>query len=74
MYDEYTQYFFEKTEPVNLLLMMLPYEYTYTINGEKLTIDFIENIVRDCEYTYVINDNGTLTLIGGLEPMAAAII
>lgn len=65
-YDEYTQYFFEKDGTGKLLVDDVAYEYTYTIKGEKLIIDFIENIVRDCEYTYAINDNGTLTLIGGL--------
>lgn len=66
VYDEYTQYFFEKDGTGKLLADDVAYEYTYTIKGEKLIIDFIENIVRDCEYTYAINDNGTLTLIGGL--------
>lgn len=65
-YDEYTQYFFKKDGTGKLLADDVAYEYTYTIKGEKLIIDFTENIVHDCEYTYAIHDNGTLTLIGGI--------
>lgn len=40
------------------------YEYTYTVDKDKLTIDFKNEAVRDATYTFK-NENDTLKLIGG---------
>ncbi len=40
------------------------YEYTYTINDNKMTIDFENEAVHDAKYTFNLEDD-TLTLIGG---------
>ena len=64
VYDSYTQYVFEKDGNGCLLVDDVRYDYTYKTNGEKLIIDFSEDVVRDCEYTFSI-DETELTLIGG---------
>lgn len=40
------------------------YSYAYTVKGKKLILDFTEDIVRDCDYTFSVNETA-LTLIGG---------
>lgn len=64
VYDSYTQYVFEKDGNGCLEVDDVHYEYTYKINGNTLTLDFVENIVRDCKYTFSVEDS-QLTLIGG---------
>ena len=64
VYDEYTEYVFEKDGSGRLTVDDLSYEYAYKISGDKLTLDFTENVVRDCEYTFSVKGN-ELTLIGG---------
>ena len=64
IYDEHTQYVFGKDGTGKLLADDVTYTYVYSIKGEKLTIDFTEDIVRDCDYTFSVN-NTTLTLVGG---------
>ena len=63
-YDEHTQYVFEKDGTGKLLADDVTYSYAYTVNGKKLILDFTEDIVRDCDYTFSVNRT-TLTLIGG---------
>ena len=64
VYDEYTEYVFEKDGSGCLTVDDLSYEYTYKISGDKLTLDFTENVVRDCEYSFSVKGN-ELTLVGG---------
>lgn len=64
IYDEHTQYVFEKDSTGKLLADDVTYTYVYFIKGEKLTIDFTEDIIRDCDYTFSVN-NAVLTLVGG---------
>ena len=63
IYDEHTQYVFEKDGTGKLLADDVTYTYSYSVKGEKLTIDFTEDIVRDCDYTFSVN-NTALTLVG----------
>lgn len=63
-YDEYTQYVFEKDGTGKLLADDVTYSYAYTVKGKKLILDFTEDIVRDCDYTFSVNGTA-LTLIGG---------
>lgn len=39
------------------------YEYTYTINNEKISIDFVDEMIYDATYSYHLEDD-TLTLVG----------
>lgn len=42
----------------------ISYDFTYTIDGNKLMIDYANESVRDSEYEFTVDEN-TLTLIGG---------
>ena len=64
IYDDYTCYVFEESGYGELLADDLSYEYSYKMKGEKLEIDFKEDIIRDCNYTFSVNGS-KLTLIGG---------
>lgn len=64
VYDEHTQYIFEKDGTGKLFADDVAYDYMYSIKDNKLIIDFTKDIVRDCEYTFT-TDNGILTLVGG---------
>lgn len=63
-YNEYTQYEFYEDGKGCLNVDDVRYEYVYKATGRTLKVDFTQNIVRDCEYSYSISGS-TLTLIGG---------
>lgn len=63
-YDSYTQYVFEKDGNGCLRVDDVTYDYTYKITENMLILDFSEDVVRDCEYGFSIDEN-ELTLIGG---------
>ena len=63
-YDEYTKYDFNEDGTGCLCADDVHYEYTYKLSGDKVIIDFEEDVVRDCDYTYSVEED-TLTLIGG---------
>ena len=44
--------------------MMYNYEYKYKMSGNKIKLDFTEDIVKNCEYNFSVEDN-ILTLVGG---------
>lgn len=64
VYDSYTQYVFKKDGSGCLKVDDVTYDYSYKITANKLTLDFSEDVVRDCEYIFSIDENG-LTLVGG---------
>lgn len=64
VYDQYTKYEFDGKGNGCLHEESLDYEYTYSVKGDKLKMDFSDPSVRDCEYTITI-DGDDLTLIGG---------
>ena len=47
-----------------LELPSISYDFAYTIDGNKLMIDYANESVRDSEYEFTVDGN-TLTLIGG---------
>lgn len=63
-YDEYTQYEFDGNGSGCLCFEDLHYEYTYTVKDNELRLDFKDDSVRDCTYTFSVNGN-TLTITGG---------
>lgn len=63
-YDQYTEYEFYDNGKGCLCVDDVHYEYEYKISGDKLKLDFTEDIVRDCEYTFTV-ENNSLTLVGG---------
>lgn len=62
-YDTVTVYRFDKGGKGALELPNGSYEFSYNINGDKLTIDFISDSATDSIYVYTVN-NDTLTLVG----------
>lgn len=63
-YDEYTQYEFDGNGNGCMCPEDLHYEYTYTVKDDMLKLDFKDDSVHDCTYTFQITDN-TLTMVGG---------
>ena len=63
-YDQYTAYEFSDDGTGCLCVDDVHYEYKYKISGDKLELDFIEDVVRDCEYTFTVEENN-LTFVGG---------
>lgn len=47
-----------------MVLPSISYDFTYMINGDRLVIDFANEILQDSTYTFLVED-GTLTMIGG---------
>lgn len=62
-YDEYTQYEFNENGEGCMCLDEVHYKYTYSVSGNKVTLDFADDAVHDCTYSYTVNEN-KLTLIG----------
>lgn len=63
-YDEYTQYEFNENGEGCMCLDEVHYKYTYSISGDKLTLDFADDAVHDCEYKFSV-EGSQLTIIGG---------
>lgn len=63
-YDKYTEYEFSKKGSGCLCVDDVHYAYQYETQGNKLKLDFTEDVVRDCEYTFTVKGD-TLTLKGG---------
>ncbi len=63
-YNQYTAYEFSVNGHGYLCVDDVRYEYKYAISQQTLKLDFVEDIVKDCEYTFAIEGN-LLTLIGG---------
>ena len=63
-YDQYTEYEFSGDGTGCLCVDDVHYEYKYKISRDNLELDFVQDIVRDCEYTFSV-DGKKLTLVGG---------
>lgn len=64
VYDQYTKYEFDGFGEGCMCLEDTHYEYSYIIDKNTISIDFKNESVHDCEYTFEITDN-TLMLVGG---------
>ena len=64
VYDQYTKYEFDGYGKGCMCLSDTHYEYSYKINGNTLSMDFENEAVHDCSYTFSAKDN-TLTIVGG---------
>ncbi len=64
VYDQYTKYEFDGYGKGCMCLSDTHYEYSYKINGNTLSMDFGNEAVHDCMYTFKV-ENNTLTIIGG---------
>lgn len=63
-YNEYTAYEFYDNGKGCLCVDDVHFEYTFKTSSNKLTLDFAEDVVRDCEYTFSVDGN-ELTIVGG---------
>lgn len=64
VYDEYTAYEFDGAGNGCMCLEDIHYKYTYTVDNNELKIDFKDDSLHDCTYTFTLNDN-KLMLVGG---------
>ena len=62
--DGTTTYEFDGNGTGAMVLPSISYDFTYMINGDRLVIDFANEILQDSTYTFLVED-GTLTMIGG---------
>lgn len=62
-YDEYTQYEFDGSGNGCMCLDTVHYEYTYSVSGDKVKLDFKDDAVHDCTYSFTIKEDN-LTLVG----------
>ena len=63
-FDGTTTYSFDGRGSGAMELPSISYDFTYTIDGNKLMIDYANKSVRYSEYEFTVDGN-TLTLIGG---------
>ena len=64
VYDQYTKYEFDGYGKGCMCLEDTHYKYFYEISGNTLSMDFENEEVHDCFYTFTVRD-GQLTIIGG---------
>ena len=64
IYDESTHYCFFEDGTGCMGVGVEDYEYTYTVKGNTVSIDFVQVFLHDCKYTFEIKGD-TLKLVGG---------
>lgn len=62
--DGTTTYQFDGNGKGAMVLHVVSYDFTYTIDGNKLVIDYRNESVHDATYEFTV-DGDTLTLVGG---------
>ena len=64
-YNEYTEYEFDgKGNGCMCLDEENHFEFTYSVDGDTVKLDFVLDYVTDCEYTFTV-DSDSLTFVGG---------
>lgn len=64
VYNQYVQYEFDGYGNGCMCLEDVHYEYVYEIEEDALWINFKDNSVHDCSYSYNVKDD-TLIIVGG---------
>ncbi len=64
IYDESTHYCFNEDGTGCMGVGNDDYEYTYTVKGNTVSINFVQDFLHDCKYIFKVKGD-TLTLIGG---------
>ena len=62
--DGTTTYEFDGNGTGEMVLPSISYDFTYTIDGNKLVIDYINESVHDSPYEFAV-DGDILTMVGG---------
>ena len=73
VYTESVKYEFSENGNGAMYDSNIAYQYTYSIEGSTLKLDFKDEAVKDATYTFSI-ENDTLTLIGGEGTMGGEYI
>ena len=63
-FDGTTTYSFDGEGSGAMVLPSISYDFTYTIGGNKLVIDYINESVHDSPYEFAV-DGDILTMVGG---------
>ena len=63
-FDGTTTYSFDGEGSGAMVLHSISYDFTYTIDGNKLVIDYINESVHDSPYEFAV-DGDILTMVGG---------
>ena len=63
-FDGTTTYSFDGEGSGTMVLPSISYDFTYTIDGNKLVIDYINESVHDSPYEFAV-DGDILTMVGG---------
>lgn len=63
-FDGTTTYSFDGEGSDAMVLPSISYDFTYTIDGNKLVIDYINESVHDSPYEFAV-DGDILTMVGG---------
>lgn len=63
-FDGTTTYSFDGEGSGAMMLPSISYDFTYTIDGNKLVIDYINESVHDSPYEFAV-DGDILTMVGG---------
>lgn len=63
-FDGTTTYVFDGNGTGVMALPSISYDFTYTIDGNKLVIDYINESVHDSPYEFAV-DGDILTMVGG---------
>lgn len=63
-FDGTTTYSFDGEGSGAMVLPPISYDFTYTIDGNKLVIDYINESVHDSPYEFAV-DGDILTMVGG---------
>ena len=63
-FDGTTTYEFDGNGTGAMVLPSISYDFTYTIDGNKLVIDYINESVHDSPYEFAV-DGDILTMVGG---------
>lgn len=64
VYDDSTKYEFDGRRKGAMIIGDSSYEYTYSVEGDTLKMDFVDERNVDATYTFKI-ENDVLTLVGG---------
>ena len=63
-FDGTTTYEFDGNGTGAMVLPSISYDFTYTIDGNKLVIDYLNESVHDSTYEFTV-DGDILTMVGG---------